>query len=181
MLEIFTFCTHFCFLCAGYQSVPPPSRRPDPLMVDESAFHHATPMDIEPDEEDKGNISQKLETIDYSHGATPFLASGRIGLSAIQTVDYHHGQVVDRPDQLSSMRSMADSFGSPVPSLAAAVPPMGVPVTADYGGFPAYSNYADYPLAGSVSYPGQVPAAGAFFSGLDPAAIFAAYNEQTGL
>lgn len=153
---------------AGYQ---PSSRHP---RVEEPSYHHATPMDIEPNE-DNTILSNKVETIDYSHG------SGTVGSSAIQSVDYHHGE------------PMTSNFGNPVPSLSTPVPPPNVPGPAAYGGdpatyagFPAYANYEgyeSYPPGGvsGMSYSGQAPATGTYFSGLDPAAIFAAYNEQTGM
>lgn len=169
---------------AGYQPPHASGRHSGPRRVEDPHFHHATPMDIVPNE-DKGNISDKLETIDYSHGA---LGSGRVGSSAIQSVDYHHGQG-GVPDQSPPIGGMVGNFSNPIHSLAASVPPMipnpaayqppVLPDLAAYGGFPAYANYEGYPPGGG-SYQGLFPA-GAFFSGLDPAAIFAAYTEQTGM
>ena len=146
--------------------------------LEEPPFRHATHMDMELDEE-KGNFSHLLETFDYSHGDPTALGPGRVGSSTIQTVDYHHGRGNAAPDELSSIQDMAGNFRNPVPHLAAPLPP---PVP--YGGHPAYSidyppGSRDYPPGGSA-YPGQIPAAASYFSNLDHAMMYAAYNEQAG-
>lgn len=150
----------FFVVCAGYQSHP----GQDML---EDQYHHATPMDIEPND-DKGMLSDKIETIDYSHG--------RVG-SSVQSVDYHHGQGGGgSSDHSHLMGGMGSAYDSPVPSLA---------VSAEhspsvYGGYPSYQGYEGYSSGnvGGMPFQGQ---GSSFFSGLDPAAIFAAYTEQTGM
>ncbi len=123
-------------------------------------------MDIEP-KDDKVNISQKLETIDYSHGSSAAInASTCWGEGGTpQTVDYNHGQGVG---------------GGGQPGF---IPPQGL-----YGGgFPAYPNYDGFSPGGGgggggMPYPGGGgghPGAG-FFPGMDAASIFAAYHEQAG-
>ena len=77
--------------------------------------------------------------------------------SNIQSVDYHHGQ--------------SGSTGYEGSAYSNPAPPLGAPLdqgTSSYGAYPSYQGYSGYQNQE------------AFFSGLDPAAIFAAYTEQTG-
>lgn len=104
-------------------------------------------MDIEDPKEEKVNITQKLETIDYSHGV---LGTNRGWADedqhAVQSVDYNHGQ------------GAGQGFG-----------PGSYASQAAYGGFPGYPGYEGFPQHPGGSFPG----------GMDAAALFAAYSEQT--
>lgn len=126
--------------------------RPHPPSMD------PTPMDVDPAE--KTNISQKMETIDYSHGVQVAISASRGGdQPAVQSVDYHHGQGV-----------MQDSGGGAGQEYRGGYPPQ---PPAGYGGYPAYPGYE-----GGFS-PG--PAGGVFYpGGMDAATLFAAYSEQAG-
>ena len=120
-------------------------------------------MDIEPSEE-KINITEKLETIDYSHGASAALSAawGEGGMpSTVQSVDYNHGQ--------GAMQGMGQEEFRGYP-----------PTQATFGEFPSYSNYEGFPLHANMPFPQAGPQTGAFFSGIDAASLFAAYSEQAG-
>lgn len=138
--------------------------------------HGHAPMDLDPEEE-KVNISQKLETIDYSHGVPAAIGASRGWGGAdgeqatVQSVDYHHGQGMGMvgagavaPPAMAGFRGGGGGYPPPASHEA-------------YGaGFPAYPNYEGFPLGGG----GGGAGAGGFFPGVDAATLFAAYSEQTG-
>lgn len=137
--------------------------------------HDHAPMDLDPEEE-KVNISRKLETIDYSHGVPAAIGASRGWGGAdgeqatVQSVDYHHGQGMGMvgagavaPPAMAGFRGGGGGYPPPASHEA-------------YGaGFPAYPNYEGFPLGG-----GGGAGAGGFFPGVDAATLFAAYSEQTG-
>ena len=141
-------------------------------------------MDVEPAEE-KVNISDKLETIDYSHGVSAAMNASRGWAgqgdedSGIQTVDYNHGQGQSAggsggPPSVGQGDYRGGNGGGypamphphPHPSMAGA-----------YGGYATYAGYDPYAAAGGGTGSGG---AGYFPGGVDAATLFAAYNEQTG-
>ena len=124
--------------------------------------HHQHQAPLEPEPTEKLNISDKMETIDYSHGVSAAIIASR-GWGAdggggdeggqpptVQSVDYNHGQ---------GAVNYAGGGGYPVDVTAA---------QGAYGGFP-YSEYEGFP-AGMQQFP----------QGIDAASLFAAYNEQAG-
>lgn len=128
--------------------------------------NHPSPP-VEPPAPEKVNISNKMETIDYSHGVSAAISASRGwgtdgggaggGGEQVQSVDYHHGQ-----GTVPGAGGMGDYAGR------------GFPPTEQqgaYGGFPPYANYE-----GSAG----VQSGGFFPQGIDAATLFAAYNEQTG-
>lgn len=127
-------------------------------------------MDIEPKE--KVNITEKLETIDYSHGVPAAAAAAIAGRGwggegdqpAMQSVDYNHGQGMVQGVGASGQGDFGGSGGGDGGYL----PPANAPPGA-YGGFPAY------PFPAGSAQPG-----GFFPQGIDAASLFAAYTEQTG-
>lgn len=138
----------------------------------ESGFDPA-PMDVEPAEE---KVSNKLETIDYSHGVSAAITASRgwagqgggdLEQPAIQTVDYNHGQGGGVPeDYRGSGGYSASSMPHPHPAMAGA-----------YGGYATYAGYEGYSGGGDMT---GAQGAGYFPGGVDAATLFAAYNEQTG-
>lgn len=124
--------------------------------------HHQHQAALEPEPTEKINISDKMETIDYSHGVSAAISASRGWGSdggveggeppTVQSVDYNHGQGAAR------LGDFAGGGGYPAAQGA-------------YGGFP-YSEYEGFP-------PG-VQQSGLFPQGVDAASIFAAYNEQAG-
>lgn len=149
-----------CFL--GYDGPPNPRGFSRSTATTFDHHHqHQPSMDIEPKE--KLNISDKLETIDYSHGVSAAINTSRgwgtdrgEGGSGdqptVQSVDYNHGQGAGLGGYAGSGFPPADQGG--------------------YGEFPSY-NYEGFP-------PASVQPGGFFPQGIDPATLFAAYNEQTG-
>lgn len=140
------------------------------------ADHAPTRAGPGPDEmetEEKLNISQKLETIDYSHGVQAAMSASRGWGSdqpTIQSVDYNHGQGV--------MPGGGDYRAGGGGGGGGGYPPSDL--HAPYGGaFQAYPGYeGGFPPGGGGGGGGVLPQG--LFPGMDAAAIFAAYNEQTG-
>lgn len=108
---------------------------------------------------EKLNISNKMETIDYSHGVSAAISasrgwgadggSGEVGQPpTVQSVDYNHGQ--------GAVNYGGGGGGYPLDPTA---------VQGAYGGFP-YSEYEGFPPQ--------------YSQGIDAASLFAAYNEQAG-
>ena len=143
-------------------------------------------MDVEPTEE-KVNISEKMETIDYSHGVSAAMSASRgwagqgggdMKQPAIQTVDYNHGQgaaggvaggghsVGGQGDYRGAGGYSAPSMPHPHPAMAGA-----------YGGYATYAGYEGYAAGGGGGMDGAQPY---FPGGVDAATLFAAYTEQTG-
>ncbi len=113
-------------------------------------------MDIEPPD-DKDRYSGSF---DYNHS--------RIG-SSLQSVDYNHGQA-------GSSDYMRRTYDDPAVSFGGAPVDHGSSMYGA-GGYSSYQGYEGYSGTSGMPYQSQDAS---FFSGLDPAAIFAAYTEQTG-
>ena len=165
--------SEFSYHCFSYQIFSSPSDYPPRGPPRESSPYLHVPMDIDPKDE-KVNITQKLETIDYSHGAAVALSGGKSwgdgggGASTVQSVDYNHGHS-------SAMMEMGPGEHGGYPAHQGGHP---------YGGFPppAFPNYEGYPPGpmGGAAFPSTAPAAGSFLPGMDPASLFAIYSEQAG-
>ena len=129
-------------------------------------------MDVESVEE-RVNISDKRETIDYSHGMP---AAGRnwagqgggdLDPPTIQSVDYNHGQGGGGGGPPGDYRGSGGYPAAPLPH----------PMAGAYGGYATYAGFEGF--AGGSGMPGM-QSSGYFPSGVDAATLFAAYNEQTG-
>lgn len=144
-------------------------------------------MDVDPVEE-KVNISEKLETIDYSHGVSAAMNASRgwagqgggdMEQSAIQTVDYNHGQGAAGGAPTGGQGDYrGDGGGYSAPSMPHPHPAM----AGAYGGYATYAGYEGY-ASGGGGGGGGMPGAqssGYFPGGVDAATLFAAYSEQTG-
>ena len=121
-----------------------------------------------PVQRDRPSVSTQMESIDYSHG----------GLTPnVQSIDYHHGQ----PSELPYHDRPPPSHPPPPPRVPDYYdnPPPEYPPQSGYGPgpFPPYVERFPPP------HPFPMPpfgGPGGYFSGVDPATLFAAYSSQAG-